>query len=243
MLAKDGEIGKVFDVLVDDETWRVRYLVGDTGGWLSGKHVLLAPPLVGPLQGEAMPVALTRAEIENSPEIDVQKPVSAQREEEIAAHYGWTPYWIAMGTAGAPPALPESWPGPFPGPLDADDQRTPRSGGDPHLRSAREVRGYRLQGSDGPVGKVSDLLIDEDEWTVRYLVVDTGRWLPGRKVILSPAWVLEVRWADQIVRVDLERERIGNSPEYQAGKPVDREYEARLHDYFARPRYWRERGE
>ena len=96
--AEDGEIGSVYDVLFDDEFWILRYLVVDTGRWLSGRKVLLIPGVLGePAWPERrLPVSLTRSQVEGSPDIDSDKPVSRQHETELNDYYGWPTYWAAL---------------------------------------------------------------------------------------------------------------------------------------------------
>jgi hypothetical protein len=110
--------------------------------------------------------------------------------------------------------------------------------GDPHLRSAREVTGYSIRGTDDSVGSAADFLIDEEGWVIRYLVVDTGGWLSGRKVLIAPPWVSEVSWATQEVQVTLTRAEIEASPEYTPDMALDRAYEEQLHGHYGRRAYW-----
>lgn len=106
------------------------------------------------------------------------------------------------------------------------------------LRSANELTGYVLKAEDGDIGRCKDFLFDDDRRTVRCMVVDTRNWLPGRKVLLSPLWLDTVDWITRKVHVDLDKDQIKNSPEYRPSAPVNRDYEARLYDYYGRPRYW-----
>jgi hypothetical protein len=110
--------------------------------------------------------------------------------------------------------------------------------GDPHLRSVGEVAGYHIEASDGEIGHIEDFIFDDETWKIRYVVVDTKNWLPGRKVLVSPLWVEDVSWRKRRVRVDLTQEEIKSSPEYDPTAPVNRQYEERLYDYYGRPRYW-----
>jgi hypothetical protein len=111
---------------------------------------------------------------------------------------------------------------------------------DPHLRSSREVTGYHIQATDGDIGHVEDLLVDDQSWKIRYMIVDTTNWWPGKKVLVAPDWISEVNWAESKVHVQLGREKIRTSPEYDPSRPVERSYEARLYGHYARPRYWDE---
>ncbi len=110
--------------------------------------------------------------------------------------------------------------------------------GDPHLRSTKEVAGYRIGAADGEVGHVEDFVVDDEEWAIRYLGVDTRNWLPGKKVLVSPRWVSEVSWTRREVYTDLESSEIKSAPEWDPDAPIDYEYEIRLHEHYGRPPYW-----
>jgi hypothetical protein len=106
--------------------------------------------------------------------------------------------------------------------------------GDPHLRSTDEVTGYSIKATDGKIGDLQDFIMDESTWKIDFLVVDTGNWLPGRKVVISPKWIREIRWETSEITVNATTEQVKNSPEYEAGKHIDEEYEANLTNYYGR---------
>jgi sporulation protein YlmC with PRC-barrel domain len=106
------------------------------------------------------------------------------------------------------------------------------------LRSARELNGYTIQATDGEVGSVSDLLFDDEHWTVRYLVVDTGGWLPGREVLISPISFGRVDWSTRRFHVQLTRKQVEDSPGIEADMPVSRQHEGRFYGYYGWPVYW-----
>jgi hypothetical protein len=110
--------------------------------------------------------------------------------------------------------------------------------GDSRLRSARDVMGYYIEATDGDIGHVDDFLIDDSEWAIRYMIVDTRNWWPGKKVLISPEWISQVSWPDSRVYVDLTREGVKTAPEYDPSRPVEREYETRLYRHHDRPSYW-----
>jgi hypothetical protein len=244
VVAEDGEIGQVHDVFFDDEQWHLRYLVIKTGTWLTGKKVLIPTRALGQPEwkGNYFPVSLTKEQIKDSPPIDVDQPVSRQHETELLKFYGWGPYWMGTGAVvSGPPgtARPESRQ------RASEMQRSPtavaeeeKEKGDPHLRSYREVKGYHIQAADDEVGHVEEMIVDDESWAVRYAVIDTRNWLPGRKVLISPAWIAEVSWSERKVAVDLDREAIKKSPKYNPAEPVNRDYEQVLYDYYGRPKYW-----
>ena len=232
--ATDGRLGSVHDLLFDDESWRVRYLVVDTA-WLFGRRVLLSPATLGTpdRDAEEFPVAMTSEQVRHSPDIDTDQPVSRQQEIALHSHYGWAPYWSAPVVT---PAMFGEGSGIITGTVP--NTAAANAGGDRHLRSAHEMKGYDIHAADGNIGHLDDFLIQDDGWTVRYFIVDTRRWLPGKKVLVSPQWIGRVSWGDQSVDVDLPRERIESSPEYQPESVVDRAYEETLHSWYGRPRYW-----
>jgi hypothetical protein len=208
--AVDGEIGKVYSFLFDDLEWTIRYLVVDTCDWLPGRKVLLSPMAIDQVdaESESLAVGLTEAQVENSPPLDADAPVSRQIETDLHEHYGWVPYWrtgvpaVGSGPVAAAAVLAAE---------GADAREEPAA--DPHLRSTREVVGYHIEARDGEIGHVDDFLAEEERWIIRHLVVDTGNWLPGKRVLVSPAWIEMVNWAERIVSVDLKRETIEKSPE------------------------------
>lgn len=229
--ATDGDIGSVHALLFDDQTWDIRYLVCDVGGWLPGRLVLLAPSaLKQPHYDTRMiSVALTKEQVEHSPDIDSDMPVERQYEIALHRYYDWPVYWGALEPVGAiVPSLPAVA-------MDeiGDDPRV-----DPHLRSTREVIDYYIQARDGDIGHVEDFIIDDALWVMRYMVVDTRNWWPGKKVLVAPQWITEIRWGDAQVQVDMTREQIKSSPEFDPTAPVNRVYEERLFDYYGRPKYW-----
>jgi uncharacterized protein YrrD len=235
--ATDGEIGKVEDFFFDDRAWTVRYLVADTGFWLPNRLVLISPHALGEIQEteNVLRVQLTRHQIEESPPITADQPVSRQFEREYYRYYGWPVYWTG-------PAL---WgPGPYPlyyAPLETVAGLPPESevdSGDPHLRSVKEITGYHIEARDGEMGHVEDVIMEENSWVIRYLVVNTGKWLPGKKVLVAPPWIQEMSWARSAVSTDLPRSSIQAAPEYDPDVPIARDYEISLFQHYSRVGYW-----
>jgi len=231
--ASDGEIGSVQDLYFDDSTWTVRYLVVDTGTWLPGRQVIISPRSLRPTTADdKIPVALSKAQVENSPSIDVDRPVDRQYEEEYSEYYGYPYYWTGPYRWGATP-----YPGEGPLIEPRATSAMPPSG-DPSLRSARNVMGYYIEALDGDIGHVEDFLVDDNEWAIRYMIVDTRNWWPGKKVVVSPEWIKRVSWPDSRVYVDLTKSAIKESPAYDPNRPLERDYEGRLFGYYKRPNYW-----
>lgn len=220
-------LGTLADLLVDSFTWDVRYLVIDTGHWLAGRQVLIAPKIIGPIdwneQDHSVHLPLTSQQIEQSPAIDSGQFVTRQQERDLADYFGWTGYWSDQ---------------PQRDPAQATIHPEETFGAEADLRSTREVIGYFIEATDGELGHIDDLLLDLQTWIIRYLIVKTRNWLPGRHVLLSPAWIEAIHWERRHARVNLSRAQIEASPEYDPQQPIDRPYETALHDSYDRPKYW-----
>jgi hypothetical protein len=234
--ATDGDIGSVVNFLFDDEHWVVRYLVVDTGRLFNGRRVLISPISFGQAERSTcrFQLALTTDKVKSSPSIDVDEPVSRQNERNFYRHYGYPCYWGSSGMWGEG-AVPTSLQA---GRCSDVPERSDEPHGDPHLRSVREVTGYQVQGSDGAIGHIADFIVDDESWDVRYLVVDTSNWWLGKKVLVAPYWASYFFWDDKLVQVNLSRQAVRSSPEWDAVAALTRGYEARLYDHYGSPAYW-----
>jgi uncharacterized protein YrrD len=229
----DGEIGKVEEFYFDDLHWAIRYLVADTGNWLTGREVLVSPYALGAVNKEdrCFSINLTKKQIEDGPSLDSHKPVSRQYERAYYGYYGMPMYWGGPYMWGCDPYIvrdPEKW-------------KQPTAAGkewDAHLRSTHEVNGYHIQASDGEIGHVDDFIVDDATWAIRYLVIDTRNWWPGKKILISPRWIERISWTESKVFVDLSTETIRQSPEFTDTTLLTRNYEAELHRHYRRPGYW-----
>lgn len=209
ILATDGEVGRVHDFFFEDEFWHVRYLVADTGHWLPGRKVLLPTPmLIAPDAHErSFAVSLTREKVKTSPDVDTDKPVSRIREIELHTHYDWPFHWGMVGAwLGSVPPIPPIEP---PSPFGEEDR------GNGHLRSVREMTGYSVDASDGDVGIVDDFIADDKTWAVHHLIVLTNKWLPRRRVAVSPDCLAgRISWSEQKIALKLTQENIKQMPEW-----------------------------
>lgn len=208
--ASDGDIGHVQDFYFDDQTWAVRYVIADTGTWLPGRQVLIAPHAFGSLHqdGKHLLVNLTRQRIEDSPLIETHKPVSRQFEEEYFQYYGWPSYWQGGGIWGSgslPIWLPPATPPPSEQSQAGGAEFPPE---DAHLRSTRAVTGYHLEASNGIAGLVCDLLMDAQSWVVRQLVVKTGHWLSGTEARIPTSDVDRISFDESTVFVRSTKEAV-----------------------------------
>jgi hypothetical protein len=236
--AQDGEIGKVVDFFFEENDWRIRYLVAETGSWLFGKKVLISPSAfegTPDWKSQIFPVNITKEKVKTSPERDKHMPVSREKEIEIMKYFNWPVYWdygIGMETgSGIPPIVINE--------LQERIRKGQFNRRENDIRSSREIIGYKVETKDGNCGHVVDLIINDTTWSIRYLVVDVNDWLPGGKVLVAITWADSISWSESKVTVSmLTKENVKGCPEYDPSKPVNREYEERLYDYYGRPKYW-----
>jgi hypothetical protein len=129
-----------------------------------------------------------------------------------------------FGTVGGP-HVPDAG-------AETQGRRTGTESADTVVHSTHEATGYRIDATDGSIGHVDDFLFEDDGWTIQFLVVDTRNWLPDRKVLVAPAWIQGVLWGESRIVVDLSRDAIKSSPEYDSSRPFAAEEAAHLHDYY-----------
>lgn len=242
--AEDGDtVGKVKDVLFDDERFVVRYMVADTGGWLSSHKVLISPhqiqepDLQRQQSDSSFQVALTRAQIENAPLLEAAAPISRQYEAAFAEHYAHPPYWsgaLIWGYHGSPggAAIP---PGGATQPIEDDRAEAIE---ETHLRSFAEVRKYDIRATDGDIGVLDDLIVECDTWRLRYVVVDINGWLPGGKRMLDIDWLDGFDFNGASAQVQATVEQVKHAPDFDPTEAVNVDYQARLYDYYGKPVHW-----
>ncbi len=233
--ATDGEVGKVTDFLFDNTSWTIRYLVVETGNWLSGRKVLLSPQALQGIDNEhkVFRVNLTIDQVKHSPNIDVEKPVGRHHEEELHQHYPWTGYWShdkwpgGIGTVGMmTPVIAEPLEVAIHDAMHNDDlqktgsdvQQNTGTSQERHLYTTGNVKEYTIAATNGDVGNVDGFIIDDSSWKIDSLIVDTGNWLPGKKVILSPEHIKGLDWFTSQATVDVSTDDVKHFPDYHADK-------------------------
>ncbi|MEO8346981.1 MAG: PRC-barrel domain-containing protein [Betaproteobacteria bacterium] len=252
--ATDGDIGRVTDCYFDDAAWVIRYLVVDTGTWLSSRKVLISPVAIGrPNWNEkVLPVSITKEQVKNSPDIDTDKPISRQHEIRYLGYYGYPYYWGGAGLWGAG-AFPGAMmvPGYVAGTLavpraePSEAEKTFARGeaarhqnDDTHLRAGKVVMAYHVEATDGDVGHVEGLLVEDETWAIRYIIVNTSNWWMGHRVLIAPQWIESIDWHDATVSVNVTRQAVKDAPPYESAAELNREREASLYKHHGRPGYW-----
>lgn len=237
---ENEDFGKIIDLYFQDDRWVVRYLVVDTGGWFQKKPVLVSPIHMGHFNWDdkEIPVNLTKDQVKKAPSWNQEKPVTRQYETEYYSYYGHSPYWVGGGVWGG------SY---FPDEVEKATKDKPfydmpeGMPGDPNLRAASEVKSYKIFSrvdEKGDFGQVKDFIFDTDTWNIRYLVIDTSSFLPGRTVLISPEWIDRIDWSDRKLVVELPKEKIKSAPDYETDSPPDRDYESKLYEHYGKRFYW-----
>lgn len=235
--ASDGQIGTVSDLLFEDRSWTVRWLVVETGTWLSGRKVLLPLSALGDPDPDRhlFPVSLTMQQVHDSPTLDADQPVSRQAEAQLYNFYGWNPYWGSGSLStenfmAIPSGLPLRPAEPLAlgtGPTDPEPEA-----GDPHLRSMSAVSGHHIEATDGEIGHVDGFLVEANTWRIRYIILSTRNWWPGKKVLISPDSVTTIDWSASLVHLTVTREKIQGGPQYDPAIAVDDTYNETFLTYY-----------
>ena len=229
--AIDGMVGPLEDVNFDDTTWICRYLVVNTGSWLNGRRVIISTIAVGDIDEKYCEIfiEISRDQIQGSPPMEIDLSISRQYEDDYFRYYGWPPYWEAT---------------PFKPPIPVDHIKQPSINmaghrlADNRLRSVLEVMDFNIAAEDGEIGRITDFIMNDKNWMIFYLEIETGKWFSGKRVLLSPTWIKKVDWSMRNVVVDLDKEAIRTAPEYDPRSEISRDYELKLFEHYGRQKYW-----
>ncbi|HEY8559199.1 MAG TPA: PRC-barrel domain-containing protein [Pyrinomonadaceae bacterium] len=236
IFAADGEVGSVEEFYFEDTSLAVRFLVANTGSWLTDKKNLISPLAITHLDREkrSIHVTLTVEQVRQSPGIDKHQPVSRQMEKLVSDYYGNRYYWekrpdltaAQLSSANNAAATVKAAVTPPTDMLPAPDV---------HLRSMQEMTSYDIEGQDGKFGELEDFYVETDDWSVCYLGVDTHNFWSGKHVLIATQWLGQINWAQRKVSVDLTSAQIENSPDFDKVTEISREYETRLHKHYGQP--------
>ncbi len=222
---KDQSKGHVADFLFDDTSWKVRYVEVDLGALLPGEKVLLAPEMLlepDPESGE-LKTLLSSHELENLPSLKSDKPVSMQWEQRISA----LPTEEKVYFLGRP----------YPVHIDQEALERRSKEFDYHLRSFQEVRRYTIESLDAEFGAVDDLIVDTGNWDIKSVILATRKWLPGKRVMMSPEKVVEFDWINQSARVPITRNDLVGHKTFYSREAVNPGDDAtHFYDYSGRER-------
>lgn len=229
--AKDGEKGKVKDILFDEERWVVRYLDVDLANFPEDNRVLIPKMfLKKPLWSiEHFPVELTIKDIYNCPSLSKKLPISRKYEEKLNRYYKSDDYWskVFIPFVGAPGVTYPIRPTRIP--TKVIDEKKVAS----KLRSFKEFNGYHIHAIDGKLGHIDDVIIEDDYWQIIYVSIDTSNWLPwSKRVLVGVEWMEEISYANKEIKINLDIETIKSAPEFHPSEDIDKEFEAKLNMHY-----------
>lgn len=241
---EDEEVGKIEDYYFDKDYWVTRYIVVDTGNWLIERDVLISPESIENIDyGEGkIYLNISTDKIENSPPVLKDEPLLRTQEKDLADYFNWPYYWSAAetgkpGVSGLSPnnlireiTIQEN--------MDQQNPNINKEEVEAGLRSINEMINYNIHAVDGEIGHIEKFILDDDNWLVRYLVVDKRDFLPGKKVVLAPEWITNIDWVREEVKYNLKKEEIKNAPEYDPEIPVSEVYEKKLYEHYDKEKYW-----
>jgi sporulation protein YlmC with PRC-barrel domain len=212
--ASDGEIGHVKDFYFDDQKWAIRYVVVETGTWLTGRAVLISPHAFGRFHEaeKVLRIKLTRKQIENSPSIDTHKPVSRHYEEEYHQYYGWPYYWQGDALWGMSSVPMMDLPQASAAAKLSPAKGAPHNEAAAHLRSANAVNGYHIKANDGTIGHVCDFMMDDESWSIAQVIIKTGHRFSGKEVQIPAGKVERISYDESTVFVNLTVSAVEKSP-------------------------------
>jgi sporulation protein YlmC with PRC-barrel domain len=227
----DGKEGKIKDFLFDEDNWTIRYLEADFGSFFKDKRVILPiDAIIHPnWENNQIMLNISKEQIEFSPTPEDVPTITREYEQRLYEYYGYPMYW---GTGYVPPMPSGAY---YPArPLNVPRNRQlSEDAMDSSLRSFKDIEGYNIRAVDDTLGHVEDLIVDEADWQLVYLIVDTSNWLPwSKKVMLAIDWMEEISYVDREVRVNLDTDTIKDAPDYKSDKPIEMSYEHELSEYY-----------
>ena len=209
LFAVETPIGKVVDLLVEDNYWKVRYLVVEIYDAFTtqAKRVLISPEAISEvnLESNSIKTQLDIKSVVTSPSLDEDQPVSRQHEQALVEHYGWPVYWL--GRTVMPAQQLDAF-------ANLEENSTVQEDAVANLRSAAEICGYQIQSKNGRAGTMNDLVVDLKQWGVCNGVAESSSWLPSESSMFWISHIDSVDWSKREITVDLSSEvLLPQSPE------------------------------
>lgn len=211
--AADGYVGKVKDFYFDDRTWKLRFVVVETGIWLKNRKVLVPASAVKTVGSDdkCLSLDLSMYDVKNGPSIDGELSLTPQTEIDYLSYYGYSFY---RGTTEAhgfdkdeAAKLAE---------IFASVDAVRRTYGDRHLRSCKEMINYDIEASDNQAGYLQSMVFDDKDWSITHLLVNTINWGLGQQVLVQPGVIKDVSWGDARIYLNVQHQAIQDSPIFDA---------------------------
>jgi hypothetical protein len=231
--SSDGYPGTISDYYFDDLFWNIQYLIIETEQLLRDQTVLLSHIALGDLdtENQQLSVRLSLEDLEKVKHRDQNVLESEAGDKKIVEILKWPRSRLNIKLLKQT-ELESLMINMMPHKSHSTQQN------DPHLRSRNEFLGYTILAKNKEIGYVDDFIIETDNWSIRFLIIDTHNWLSdGDNVLISPAWIEKIKWKDHLIHIDLKKEIIKDSPPYDRSKPPDEDYESKLFKYYDSRRF------
>ena len=218
--ATDGDIGHVEQFYFDDRDWKIRFFVVDIGTWLHGKKVLMSPSAIIGVDAltKTINAGFTKQQVQESDDVGMHKPEGLEQPHDYSLYLGW-PYYLGLNALNDPEKGGSSEP-------------SFRQAYDEHLRSSKVVSRYHVMAVDGEFGQIEDGIVDDQTWTIQYVVSTVGNWWSAKKVLLPTEWILWVNAVESNIYVSLTRNNIATAPAFDPEKPLTQDLEIALHNHY-----------
>jgi hypothetical protein len=229
--ATDGDIGHLEQFYFDDRDWKITYFVVDIGTWLHGKKVLMSPSAITGVDAptKTIKAAFTKQQVLESEDVGMHKPEGLEQPHDYSLYLGW-PYYLGLN------ALNDSDREPLGRAHDPEKGKTLgrsfRQAYDEHLRSSKQVSRYHVMAVDGGIGQIEDGIVDDQTWTIQYVVSTVRNWWSRKKVLLPTEWILWVSAAESNLYVRLSRKSIATAPAFDPEKPLTHDLEIVLNNHY-----------
>jgi PRC-barrel domain len=204
--ATDGDIGHLEQFYFDDRDWKITYFVVDIGTWLHGKKVLMSPSAIIGVDAPTKTInaAFTKQQVQESDDVGTHKPEGLEQPHDYSLYLGM-PYYLGLNALN-----------------DYDE----------HLRSSKVVSRYHVMAVDGEIGQIEDGIVDDQTWTIQYVVSTVRNWWSSKKVLLPTEWILWISAAESNFYVSLTRNNIATAPAFDPEKPLTRDLESALNNHY-----------
>ena len=226
LLTKNEEACKLEDLFFNETTWKTQYLVVKTGSFFSARNVLLNPVIVEKIidADKKIQLLISNDHVKKCPSVNSVLPISLEAELLLAKYWEWIP---KDAEGPLPPEAGHS----IEVEAETESKDLSERAAESKLRSYEEVKGYTIYAPDGHFGHIEDFLFDDD-WLIRYAVVDTRNWIPGKRVLLPVGQIEEVKWAEHSLHVEASCELVKSAPAYDESKGVTPEDEEAVRNHF-----------
>jgi hypothetical protein len=220
-------LGKLQDFFFDEERWVIRYVEADQGKIFPNKKVLIPRALLDApdWENKKFNVSLTRDDFDKCPSTEENKPVSQAYETRLLSHLQMQNYW-----AVAPPA-PTGMTFPM-RPIAPPETQIKEEDIDTKLRSFNEILGYTVNTTDGNHHRLSDIIVDDEDWQILYMVISDEN--NEHEVMFPINYVSEISYKAQSLNLNILSKDLKKAPEYNPASPVNTEYEKKVYDYYGR---------